>query len=412
MIIAVFFLRVILVVQLLFYKFSISNLIGGFYDIQWKKDQNACTFHYNSGINFIDCIEECLRRKRCVSVNYSRSKLFCEINELASYLSCPLVQSVEADDFIFSEKSSWDSRIVGDCSSNPCNFNEICVSVNGIKGFTCGMSDCGLPPSFFNADLKSKNEQVGSKITYNYNYKGDQNPFGVNNDEVHFQMLCQDGNWEFISNASSSPCQYPGLFTSVIEMTLGITSFLVPRVFKHGEEWLVIQRRCNGQVPFNRSWQEYKYGFGHLETEFWIGNEIIHQLSINGYETLGVEVYADHLLNAGYYRYFSEYEFKVDSEVRNYRAQFNFLTGNLSDSLTYFNGMNFSTWDKDNDNHTTANCAANHHGGWWFGSCHPANLNGLYGVHQTVGLSWWVDRGIWIYPTHTMLMMKKNSHNI
>ncbi|XP_061187079.1 ficolin-1-like [Saccostrea echinata] len=136
------------------------------------------------------------------------------------------------------------------------------------------------------------------------------------------------------------------------------------------------------------------------------GNEIIRKLSINGYETLGVELYADHLYYAGSYRYFSQYQFRVDTEVKNYQAQFYYLTGNLSDSLSYFNDMNFSTWDKDNDNHTTANCATNNHGGWWYGGCHQANLNGLYGVHRTDGLSWWVSEDNWIYPTHVMIMMK------
>ncbi len=46
--------------------------------------------------------------------------------------------------------------------------------------------------------------------------------------------------------------------------------------------WTVIQRRSNGSVDFYRGWDEYKNGFGDLRTEFWLGNEKIHQLTNQG----------------------------------------------------------------------------------------------------------------------------------
>ncbi|XP_033639071.1 microfibril-associated glycoprotein 4-like [Asterias rubens] len=43
--------------------------------------------------------------------------------------------------------------------------------------------------------------------------------------------------------------------------------------------WIVAQRRYNGSVNFNRSWIEYKKGFGSMDGEFWLGNEILHKLT-------------------------------------------------------------------------------------------------------------------------------------
>lgn len=43
--------------------------------------------------------------------------------------------------------------------------------------------------------------------------------------------------------------------------------------------WTVIQQRINGSVNFYRGWNEYRNGFGDLQTEFWLGNEQIYQLT-------------------------------------------------------------------------------------------------------------------------------------
>ena len=45
--------------------------------------------------------------------------------------------------------------------------------------------------------------------------------------------------------------------------------------------WLRIQQRESNLIEFNRTWNEYRRGFGHVHrrTDFWIGNENLYWLT-------------------------------------------------------------------------------------------------------------------------------------
>ncbi|KAL7395828.1 hypothetical protein ABVT39_024031 [Epinephelus coioides] len=182
-----------------------------------------------------------------------------------------------------------------------------------------------------------------------------------------------------------------------------------------GGGWIVIQRRLDGTERFNRSWAEYKDGFGDVDAEFWLGNDNLHYITTQGNYSLRI-ILGDFY---GSNRY-AEYEnFQVANEKDHYRLTFGSYVGTAGDALSgnYEVGVShwashqsikFSTYDKDNDNYK-GNCAQEDKGGWWFNRCHSAHLNGLYysrGHYSAVtddGIVWYTWRGWW-YSLKTSIM--------
>jgi len=143
--------------------------------------------------------------------------------------------------------------------------------------------------------------------------------------------------------------------------------------------WIVVSRRIDGAIDFDRTWNEYSVGFGSPVSEFWIGNEALHRLTRDNCSRLQIDLTDTY---GGHWR--ADYEhFTVDSEETGYRLHVSGYSGNATDALSYQNGMAFSAKDRDMDISTT-DCAANYRGGWWFSHCQHANLNGRY----SLGLTW------------------------
>ncbi|XP_004708777.2 fibrinogen alpha chain [Echinops telfairi] len=150
--------------------------------------------------------------------------------------------------------------------------------------------------------------------------------------------------------------------------------------------WLLIQQRMDGSLNFNRTWQDYKKGFGSLndkgEGEYWLGNEYLHTLTLRG-SVLRVEL-EDWAGNKAY----AQYHVRVGPEDEAYALQVSsyegtagdaLVEGSVEDGLEYTShaGMQFSTFDRDGDQ-WEENCAEVYGGGWWYNSCQAANLNGIY----------------------------------
>jgi len=52
------------------------------------------------------------------------------------------------------------------------------------------------------------------------------------------------------------------------------------------------------------------------------------------------------------------------------------------------NGMPFSTADRDNDLHSTHNCAEGVKGAWWFKKCFRVHLNARYWTQPNAAPNW------------------------
>ncbi|KAK3084997.1 hypothetical protein FSP39_022623 [Pinctada imbricata] len=65
------------------------------------------------------------------------------------------------------------------------------------------------------------------------------------------------------------PNSSSGVYTIFPEGSVGYSVFC--DMTTQGGGWTVIQRRINGVLNFDKTWQEYKDGFGDLRGEHWIG---------------------------------------------------------------------------------------------------------------------------------------------
>ncbi|XP_032435859.1 angiopoietin-1 [Xiphophorus hellerii] len=161
-----------------------------------------------------------------------------------------------------------------------------------------------------------------------------------------------------------------------------------------GGGWTVVQRREDGSQDFQRTWKEYKLGFGSLLAEHWLGNEHIYQLTSRRQNVLRIE-----LTDWDGHQAFSLYDrFQIGNEKQNYRLFLKSHSGTAGkQSSLVIHGADFSTKDQDNDN-CSCKCALMLTGGWWFDACGPSNLNGLYfsrGQHlgKLNGIKWHYFKG-------------------
>uniref|UniRef100_A0A914WPQ2 Fibrinogen C-terminal domain-containing protein n=1 Tax=Plectus sambesii TaxID=2011161 RepID=A0A914WPQ2_9BILA len=198
--------------------------------------------------------------------------------------------------------------------------------------------------------------------------------------------------------------------------------------------WTVFQQRRDNTTSFwDRTWAEYKNGFGNInQNNSWLGLDRLHVLSTkNPNVTLRIELHGNRCPMYYCYRsgvvdpaawWWAEWYFKVGAEVDFYRLNVSLSTRgsltsrNSNDNLWGFNnGQPFSTIDRDNDN-VAENCASAGSlrlGGWWHGSCSGGcRPNGKYNMPAwETGFSWYTGRdnnAWWISPNQSEMKLRRN----
>ncbi|CAL4064888.1 unnamed protein product [Meganyctiphanes norvegica] len=163
-----------------------------------------------------------------------------------------------------------------------------------------------------------------------------------------------------------------------------------------GGGWTVILRRDNYefQEDFYRSFDEYATGFGDVKHDFWLGNDVIHELTNQGITELYVDLEDwEGETKYAYYKFFYLAGREPDAPYAPpYQMEATLYEGTAGDCMAYQNGMGFTTFDNDMDDKDDGNCAEKFYGAWWHRLCYMGMLTGRYypnSQNVTDGVMWW-----------------------
>ncbi|XP_023165544.2 fibrinogen-like protein 1 [Drosophila hydei] len=137
-----------------------------------------------------------------------------------------------------------------------------------------------------------------------------------------------------------------------------------------GPGWTVIQRRIDDTLHFNQSFQNYHFGFGNSNSNFFIGLQKIYELT----NFKPHELYIRLKSITGETKYARYSCFKIQSQHQDFRlSALGDYVGNAGDALGKSLYKQFKIYSKgDNDPSTTS--------GWWIGNGYEgveSNLNAL-----------------------------------
>uniref|UniRef100_A0A0K8U109 Tenascin-N n=2 Tax=Bactrocera latifrons TaxID=174628 RepID=A0A0K8U109_BACLA len=144
------------------------------------------------------------------------------------------------------------------------------------------------------------------------------------------------------------------------------------------ETWLLIQRRINDKLSFNRNWQEYKNGFGDLTGSFFIGLERLHKLLLGTNSLLWIQLGT--ATNDSPYRIYTN--FLIANETEQYRLV-SLDIENLRDDLVNAKDWRFQTFDAGNE------CAKTMQSGWWYNETKEQNVCSSGNLHTKLGNVIW-----------------------
>ncbi|XP_011186659.2 angiopoietin-related protein 1 isoform X2 [Zeugodacus cucurbitae] len=230
-------------------------------------------------------------------------------------------------------------------------------------GSSFGHRDDGSTVCDCNCNCDLKIEVVNGELNENVHESDDKIDTKASNIEKHLlanRVSKPSSCMEAAANSSKS-----GIFKIQLKNTdvTDLEVFCENDVASGG--WLVILRRRSTSVNFNRSWHDYKEGFGDLTGNYWIGLETLHALTSSCQQELYVQMKASN--GTVYYAKYAEFHIASESESYALKRLGNY-SGDVRDYLRYNLGMKFSTIHRDNDNWSVS-CAQLAHAGWWFNGC-------------------------------------------
>ncbi|XP_025113642.1 tenascin-like isoform X2 [Pomacea canaliculata] len=135
-----------------------------------------------------------------------------------------------------------------------------------------------------------------------------------------------------------------------------------------GGGWLVIYRRRDNSVDFNRSWTEYVNGFGNISGDYWLGLLAIYDLTWNG-----MRLRVDMLDFFGTQRWAEYRIFGVHGPEGDYKLRVRDYSGTAGDGLTASRGHPFQTYDRN-----TYGCVTSSKGAWW----HPPDCKSYGNINS------------------------------
>ncbi|KAM9326879.1 angiopoietin-related protein 3 [Gastrophryne carolinensis] len=225
-----------------------------------------------------------------------------------------------------------------------------------------------------NGQIKDLEEKLGNS---SINESLRSSPASHRLDDNQKTLLLNDS-----TNPTMEPKDYPRDCSDLFnrgERTSGIyvirpsngTEFRVFCEMTQDSAWTVIQRRTDGSVEFNQTWEDYSDGFGNLNGEFWLGLKRIYSLTQQADYILHIE-----LQDWKYNTRFVEYLFTLGNQDTSYTIQLSQILGNIPSALPEYTPLPFSTSDHHSQHLKCPSETLS--GGWWKATCGGTNLNGKY----------------------------------
>ncbi|XP_017034204.1 angiopoietin-2 [Drosophila kikkawai] len=153
-------------------------------------------------------------------------------------------------------------------------------------------------------------------------------------------------------------------FISVIEA--------IPSAWSSG--WIVIQRRINGNSSLSASRTDFENGFGDITASFWLGLNLIHELTTSQRHELYIKVVDCDGVTA-YARYD---HFEIGNKEENYKIKsLGSYSGNAGDVFRSHESASIKSYNNGQYWHS-----------WWEASPTNCNLNGMYNTSDQYGFFW------------------------